>query len=387
MTVVRGELFDGTSTGAREVLLRLSDEGLVVSPDQDDEICWRFDGISGIEQTAHGFRCSLRPPSDGMIAPAVVFSDETFSRDLLRRLEQTRHPVRRFFNKIWRLRLWQLLIITVALIAAFFWVFFTLLLRAYTLTPCSYDTHLGHEIDSSFSRVYDRCTAPGLDAFLNKALQRLSMPGDRFPHRVIVINDHTENAVSIPGGTIYLFRGMLEKSVSPDEIIGVLSHEIAHAEKRHSVRQIIQSMGVYYMSSLAIGMAIDGVDMLDGLESMLEMSSLFFILRYSRGFEREADSLCIVRLHRAGLRVGGLDSLLTRISPPPRPRDRLLGLLSTHPLQQERSERFAAARQAETFAPDTMFNTERATWEAIKKGCGKEAAKPLWKKILPLPRR
>jgi predicted Zn-dependent protease len=215
-------------------------------------------------------------------------------------------------------------------------------------------------------------------------MHQLSKPDDRFIHRVIVLNDPTENAISIPGGTIYLFRGLLDSSKGPDEILGVLSHEICHAEERHSVRQIIQSLGIYYMSSLAIGIAIDGFDFLEGLEQTLEMSSLLFTLRYSRQFEREADSLAILRLHNAHLRVGPLDSLLTRLTPPPSWRDRLLILLSTHPMQKERSERFTRARNNETFSPDTIFDVERANWVMIKKCCTDSMpSKPFWKKLIP----
>jgi predicted Zn-dependent protease len=214
-------------------------------------------------------------------------------------------------------------------------------------------------------------------------MARLTFPTDRFPHRVIVLNDTMENAFALPGGTIYLFRGLLEKSPTPDAVLGVLSHEIAHVECRHTVRQIIQNMSVGYLTTLVIGMAIDGFDQLEGLESTLEMSSVLFMLRYSRTFEREADSLAILRMHRAGLRVGSLDSLLTRLSPPPRKRDRLLTWLSTHPLNEERSRRFQAARAQETFAQDTVFAVERENWQKIRKGCPPPRdTRPLWKKVI-----
>jgi predicted Zn-dependent protease len=142
-------------------------------------------------------------------------------------------------------------------------------------------------------------------------------------------------------------------------------------------------MGVGYIISLTVGIAIDGFDMLEGLESTLEMSSVLFILRYSRSFESEADSLAITRLHNAHIKVGPLDTLLTRISPKPRSRDRILELFSTHPFTKERTEKFQNARVLETFSPDTIFSFERAHWNEIKKGCpAPYDSTPLWKKIL-----
>jgi Zn-dependent protease with chaperone function len=314
----------------------------------------------------------------------LFFTDLTTCQEIQRQIQSKKSAITRLFHKVWSLKLWQITLVIFLVLILFFYAFFYLLLRAYYVTPTAYDTYLGNKIDSTLAKVYTRCESPQIDTFLQKAMHRLSNPDDRFLHRVIVLNDPTENAISIPGGTIYLFRGLIDSSKGPDEILGVLSHEISHAEERHSVRQIIQSLGIYYMSSLAIGIAIDGFDFLEGLEQTLEMSSLLFTLRYSRQFEREADSLGILRLHSVHLRVGPLDSLLTRLTPPPSWRDRILTLISTHPMQKERSERFTRARNNETFSLDTVFNSERENWDVIKKCCNDSMpTKPFWKKLIP----
>lgn len=377
------ELFDGNCTTPQNGTMRLSAEGIALSGTDHIHYQWKFSEIDSMQNTATGYCCILKQRSASGNQLQLFFTDEIIYQELQRQTQRRKSAPVRLFHKIWALKLWQITLVILFTLVCFFYLFFLLLHRAYTITPVSYDTHLGSKIDSSLAQIYQRCESPAIDTFLEKAMRQLSKPDDRFRHRVIVLDDPTQNAISIPGGTIYLFRGLLDSSNGPDEILGVLSHEISHAEERHSVRQILQSLGLYYMSSLFIGIAIEGFDFLDGLEQTLEMSSILFTLRYSRQFEREADSLGILRLHSANLRVGPLDSLLTRITPPPRGRDRIFNLLSTHPLQKERSERFAKARSLETFAPDTVFNVERKNWDTIKKCCYDSIPqKPLWKKLI-----
>lgn len=381
-----GELLDGSSTDAIEVQVDVNDEGfaLIFS---DGEICHhQFSDIKHLNETASGYSLTFRNnPLQQGLDKQLHFTDLHLYSTLLDIINSSESPHihYRIANYFRRLKLWQIALFTISVLIIFLSVFFSLLQHAYTITPSSYDTYLGNKIDSTMSKVYTRCKSPQMDTFLNKAMERLSQPDDRFSHKVIVINDPTKNAVSLPGGTIYLFRGLLDSSKSPDEILGILGHEISHAEQRHSVRQIIQSMGIYYMSTLSIGIAMDGFDFLQGLENTLEMSSLLFTLRYSRQFEREADSLGIERLHRANLQVGPLDSILTRLTPPPRWRDRVLSIFSTHPMQQERSARIAEARKNETFSPDTIFTSERAHWDMIRKCCTDSIpSKPFWKKLI-----
>jgi Zn-dependent protease with chaperone function len=386
MNYYTGELFDGSSTNAVIVQVELKDEGIsFIFP--DGAACHHhFSAIKHINETASGYSLTLKQ-NQSLQSPdqQLHFADTNLYASLLEGINSSKsiHYHHRIAFRFRRLKLWQIAVFTITALTIFLSVFFTLLQHAYNITPSSYDTYLGTKIDSTMAHVYTRCGSPQMDIFLSKAMERLSRPDDRFSHKVIVINDPTRNAVSIPGGTIYLFRGLLDSSRSPDEILGVLSHEISHAERRHSVRQIIQSMGIYYMSTLSIGIAIDGFDFLQGLENALEMSSLLFTLRYSRQFEREADSLGIERLHRANLQVGPLDSILTRLTPPPRWRDRILTIFSTHPMQQERSARIAEARKNETFSPDTFFTVERAQWATIKRCCTDSMpAKPFWKKLI-----
>jgi Zn-dependent protease with chaperone function len=385
VTEFSGELFDGTSTTPTVVGIRLAPEGLtLLIPDGGAPFIFKYHEVLEPEKTGRGFRCVLpRQMEKGPAAWVLGFNDQPLYLALKQHIAKTHGPAKRGLAILSGLQIWKLLVLSLICLGLVFTLLYTGLQYAYRLTPMSYDLHLGQKVDSTFSKFFQSCHTPELDTFFEKSLRRLALPSDHFPHRVIILNDPTENALALPGGTIYVYRGLLEKSTSPDELLGVISHEISHSELRHTVRQIIQSTGISYLMTLTIGMAIDGMDLLEGLESTLEMTSVLLTLRYSRGFESEADSLGIIRMHHAQLKVGPLDTLLTKLSPKPSPRSWIFALFSTHPLSQERSERFAVAQSQETFPSDTVFAMERKNWNAMKRSCPTpQDSLPLWKKFL-----
>ncbi len=385
MAEIPGQLFDGIHSSPFEARIQLNPDGESIQIATGESYrTFAFRDIISLEKTGPSFRCTLKNP-DGDEYPhwALTYQDAPFHTALNSRHLHSRHPLRRTFQWVGELTWWKWALLTIVVLILFFRLAIWGLQYAYQITPDAYDLHLGNKVDSIFSQWTIPCQSPELDSFFIKGLTQLALPTDRFPHRVFVLNDPTENAIAIPGGTIYVFRGLLDSSASPDEVLGVVAHEISHSELRHTVRQIIQSTGMSYLIALTVGMAIDGMDLLESLESTVEMGSALLTLRYSRHFESEADSLGIIRMHRAHLKVGPLDTLLTRLSPKPRLWDRLLGWLSTHPLNEERSRRFKAAAALESFQPDTTFSRERQNWDKLKRSCiAVNDSTPLWKKVV-----
>ena len=64
-----------------------------------------------------------------------------------------------------------------------------------------------------------------------------TLPEPRYPFRVIVVNNPTVNALATPGGSIVVFRGLLERTENAEELAGVLAHEIQHVMHRHATRR------------------------------------------------------------------------------------------------------------------------------------------------------
>jgi len=146
---------------------------------------------------------------------------------------------------------------------------------------------------------------------------------DKFAWEVKIIkDDKTLNAFATPGGYIYIYTGLIKFLDSEDELLGVLGHEMAHADRRHSTRQLTKSVGIAILLDAALGKK----------ESLEQIVSALLNLQFSRGNEAEADEysvkyLCPTEYNAAGA-AGFFKKMLNRPSPPE--------FLSTHPSPKNR---------------------------------------------------
>lgn len=121
---------------------------------------------------------------------------------------------------------------------------------------------------------------------------------DTFKWEVKIINDpETLNAFCTPGGYIYVYTGLIKYLDSEDQLAGVMGHEIAHADLRHSTRQMTKIYGISILTQIVTGKAEPG---------LIEQIALGLVnLKFSRGHETEADEasvryLCNTEYHAAG---------------------------------------------------------------------------------------
>ncbi|PKN11545.1 MAG: hypothetical protein CVU69_11745 [Deltaproteobacteria bacterium HGW-Deltaproteobacteria-4] len=148
------------------------------------------------------------------------------------------------------------------------------------------------------------------------------------PHhyRWFVANQNDINAFAAPGGVVVVNAGLLRAISSVEELAGVLAHEIAHAELRHSLKGITKSLGLRALASLALG-DYGGTALAEGLKKLTELG-------FSREAELEADQEGLRRLVAAGIDPQGMVRFLEllvkeqQLAPPE--------FLSTHPSNAER---------------------------------------------------
>ena len=126
----------------------------------------------------------------------------------------------------------------------------------------------------------------------------------KIPYRFIVVDDPTPNACAIPGGSILVTDSLLDICSSPNEIAGVLAHEIQHIDCRHALNSLAKNFAVRKL--LRIG------------GPMLRKAADFFEITISRGFEREQEFEADLEGGRLAKRAGfdprGLASLLEKLA-------------------------------------------------------------------------
>jgi predicted Zn-dependent protease len=135
---------------------------------------------------------------------------------------------------------------------------------------------------------------------LAKAIPR-DLRQDAFSYSFKVVNVRDANAFALPGGPIYINRGMIEASATESELAGVLAHELSHVVLRHGTAQATKAMP-YQLGSIAgevVGAIVGGrVGAVVSQGTRFGLGTAF--LRYGRQFEREADLLGAQIMARAG---------------------------------------------------------------------------------------
>ncbi len=109
-----------------------------------------------------------------------------------------------------------------------------------------------------------------------------------FAYRFTVVDQLEPNAFAVPGGYVYVSRGLLALAKSEDEIAGVIAHEIQHVERRHSVKQMRKEFG---LGLLALPGQLVGGIVSEDLAALAGKPFEAVAAGYSRDQEREADTL------------------------------------------------------------------------------------------------
>lgn len=139
-----------------------------------------------------------------------------------------------------------------------------------------------------------------------------------FPWRIRLIkDDKTLNAFCTPGGFIYVYTGIIKYLDNETQLAGVMGHEIAHADRRHSARQIVSQYGIIAILSILSG----------GDPNLLaELSANLVLLKFSREHESEADDYSVRFLYPTVYDPRGAKYFFEKIGSQGTPE-----FLSTHP--------------------------------------------------------
>ena len=137
--------------------------------------------------------------------------------------------------------------------------------------------------------IYDE--KPELSRLVERIGRELAAASERpnLPWTFTVLDTPMVNAMALPGGFIYVTRGMLERINSEDELAGVIGHEVAHVTARHSAQQISRSQ--IAQLGLVLGAAVAGPRAVQQYGQLAELGLGLLFQRYSRAHETEADLL------------------------------------------------------------------------------------------------
>lgn len=189
-------------------------------------------------------------------------------------------------SRVLRTVVWSLLAAVVALplllLVVFLWQADRIAGSLAERIPVAQEQQLGRQV---FARMRGGLklveSGPELDAV--RSLGARLTQGSRFTYEFHVARDASINAFALPGGVIVVHTGLIEAARRPEELAGVLAHEVQHVEQRHSLEAMVKQLGLRGLWAAVTG---DVGGSLAG-SAALKLASL----RFSRGAEHEADAL------------------------------------------------------------------------------------------------
>jgi predicted Zn-dependent protease len=202
-----------------------------------------------------------------------------------------------------------------------------------------------------------------LTAYVNDIGQKVvgQVSNRQYDFEFHIIDQQVANAFSLPGGYVYVTRGLLALTNSPDELACVLGHETTHVIKRHAAQRMEAATvpGIFALPGAVVGTVVPIAG--DILAAPAQGVGGLFLAGYSRDQEREADRTGQELAARAGFDPHALSDFLDRLGQfetlTSNPHDqRIPDILQTHPQTPERvtATRERAAELAATITPPPL---------------------------------
>lgn len=207
-------------------------------------------------------------------------------------------------------------------------------------TSCAISTQEEIEMGRQYAAEINQQLPIVEDATVNRYINSLgnsiAQQGNRdLDYTFFVVNADVVNAFAVPGGYIYVNRGLIEQTDNLSELAGVLGHEVAHVEERHGVEQMQQMQAANLGLNVAyilLGRTPGGVE-----QAAIEIGGGLYFAQHSREAELEADAISVRLLPRAGISPRGVVTFFRELLDE---RERQPGSVeqwfSTHPLTEDR---------------------------------------------------
>jgi Zn-dependent protease with chaperone function len=361
-----GVYFDGVTSARHDVLVFLTPAGLQISS-QDGRALreWPYDELEELSAPDNLLRLGR---ANSAALERLEISDKTFATEIDARavlVDRTGALQRRQRLSVIA---WSIGATASLLLVAWFGVP-AIAERLAPLLPAVVERKLGGAVDMQIRAMLDprrsgesfdcgktATEAPGRAA-LDKIVRRLEAAAALpFALRTEVVRRDEANAIALPGGQVYVFRGLIDKAANADEIAGVIAHEIGHVVHRDGTKALLQGAGLSFLFGMLLGDFVGGGAVVIAAKTILQSS-------YTREAETAADAYGADLMNKAGGDARALAAILDKIGGATEPG---MKILLDHP---ETKARVAAInRLASARAPSAFLSP--AEWSALKQICG-----------------
>jgi predicted Zn-dependent protease len=220
-----------------------------------------------------------------------------------------------------------------------------LLIAAVIVVPgCSVsqdqEVELGRENAEQINAQLPIVTDPAVSGYIQSLGESIAQRTSRsdLDWHFYVVNSKDVNAFALPGGFVYVNRGLVESADRLDELTGTLGHEIGHVVERHSVKQMQKARKAN--TGVAVVCTLTNICQSGLAQVAVQVGGSALFARYSRQDELQADSEAVVNVARAGYSPQGISDLFQVLLKEReyRPTE-VEGWFASHPLEETRIDK------------------------------------------------
>jgi predicted Zn-dependent protease len=240
-----------------------------------------------------------------------------------------------------------------------------------SLTACSIsqqqEVQMGQEYAQQINAQLPIIQDPEINRYVNvlgDSIARLTNRRD-LDWQFFIVDSKEVNAFAVPGGFVYVNRGLIERSDQMDELAGVLGHEIGHVVKRHTVKQMQKAQGANIGVTLAC--VLTGVCNNQAAGAAINVLGGAVFARFSRQDEAEADQEGFNNVVHAGISPVGMVTMFRKLLEERKAHPGAVeSMFLTHPLEEDRIQ--AVQAQINKIPPGQLasLGTDTRNFHAFK---------------------
>jgi Peptidase family M48 len=367
MTTGTGIFYDGLTSARRVVAVDIAGDMVEVTALDGAVLArWRLEEVYPLATSNDVLRVGV---ASAKVAARLEIHDSALAAAFLTRLKQADRTG--LTDRRTRLKVVAYSLAAVAsLVGGAVWGVPLLADRIARHLPIAVEISLGDTVDAQIRPMLDasggrrpfQCGTGGtaqatmaraaFEKLINSLEEAAALP---LPVRATVVRSSIVNAITLPGGRIYVFEGLLNRTQTVDELAGIIGHEIGHVAHRDGTKAILETTGLSLLFGMLLGDFKVGGAAIVAARTVLQTS-------YSRAAEAAADEFGGRLMYKVGGDPRALGAILLRISDHP---GTVPHFLLDHPEAQERAD--AIARIGQPVVMKDLLTA--AEWNALRSIC------------------